>query len=233
MSSEGVVQEQFLAPVSHARTQLGHEAASHIRSLIMSGQVVGGEYLRPEALAEAFGMSATPVREALLALKGEGFLRLEPRRGFVVLPLSAKDIKDLFAAQALIGGELAARAAALATAEDIKVLEDLHAQLIQASKEDRRSDMETLNHAFHRSMNKIADSPKLAWFLSMTTRYVPYTFYSSIEGWPEATIRDHATILEGLRLKRQDLTRVALAEHINNAGELLAEHIMARQERIA
>jgi DNA-binding GntR family transcriptional regulator len=70
------------------RTQLPEEVASYVRELIISGAVSPGEYLRMEPIAEAVGVSNTPVREGLLALAGEGFVRLVPRRGFVVAQFS-------------------------------------------------------------------------------------------------------------------------------------------------
>ena len=60
-----------------------------------------------EPIAEAVGVSNTPVREGLLALQSEGFVRLVPRRGFVVAPFTAQDVHDLFWAQAQLAGELA------------------------------------------------------------------------------------------------------------------------------
>src|ERR1700730_12986054 len=93
------------------RQQLSAEVASHVRELIMSGRLRPGEFIRQEQIAEELELSATPVREGLLTLKGEGFVQLKPRRGFVVAPLSAADVRDLFTAQELLAGELVYRAA--------------------------------------------------------------------------------------------------------------------------
>lgn len=65
------------------RRQLSDEVADYVRELIMSGQVRHGEFLRLERVADDLGISVTPVREALLSLRGEGFVTLEPRRGFM------------------------------------------------------------------------------------------------------------------------------------------------------
>ena len=73
----------------HKRPQLPAEVATYVRGLIISGTVQPGEFLRMEPIAEAVGVSNTPVREGLLALQSEGFVRLVPRRGFVVAPFSA------------------------------------------------------------------------------------------------------------------------------------------------
>src|SRR3954464_12370408 len=93
------------------RQQLPEEVASYVRELIISGSVRPGEFLRMERIAEAVGVSNTPVREGLLALRSEGFVRLVPRRGVVVEPFSRQDIHDIFWTQGVLAGELAARAA--------------------------------------------------------------------------------------------------------------------------
>src|SRR5881397_3995719 len=95
---------------SAARTQLLEEVAAYVRDLITSGNARPGQFLRIERIAEAVGVSQTPVREALLSLRSEGLVDLLPRRGFMVAPITPQDITDLFWAQSLIAGELAARA---------------------------------------------------------------------------------------------------------------------------
>lgn len=207
------------------RPQLNDEAAAHIRELIMSGHLQPGQFLRPDALASELAMSATPVREALLSLRGEGFVLLEPRRGFVVAPLSADDIRDLFSAQALLAGELAARACGKLTDEDLDTLDHLQQQLDEAARDGAHGDMELFNHAFHRTVNQAAASPKLAWALSVATRYVPRRFYATISGWPDASMQDHSEIISALRAHNSAHTRSAMSEHVTHAGSLLARHL--------
>ena len=77
----------------------------------MSGALRPGTFIRLDETAAKLGVSVTPVREALLKLRGEGMVQLEPHRGHVVLPLSRQDIDDIFWLQATIAKELAATAA--------------------------------------------------------------------------------------------------------------------------
>ena len=213
---------------SKARPQLSEKATAHIRGLIMSGELRPGALVRPETVGEDLGISTTPAREALQALRVEGFLELVPRRGFVVGPLTGQDIRDLFQVQALIGGELAARAACKATIDDVAELEALHHELIAAAARNDHERLEEKNHAFHREINLLADSRKIVWLLGLVTRYVPRQFYSSISGWPRATMDDHAELLQGIKEKDPEATRVAMQHHIVHAGELLAAHFDAR-----
>src|SRR5258706_16380727 len=100
-----------LATVVLDQLQLSQTVAMHLREQIISGKLRKGEFLRIDAIAKALGISTTPVREGLLLLQSESFVRLRPRRGFVVNSFSKGDLYDLFWAQATIGAELAARAA--------------------------------------------------------------------------------------------------------------------------
>src|SRR5437660_9800100 len=81
---------------SATRTQLPEEVAGYVRDLIISGEARPGEFLRIERIADALGVSQTPVREGLLSLKSEGLVDLLPRRGFIVAPITPQDITDLF-----------------------------------------------------------------------------------------------------------------------------------------
>lgn len=210
------------------RRPLSEEVASHVRSLIMSGTLRAGEFVRLDRVAEELDVSATPVREGLQALRGEGFLTFEPRRGFMVAPLSPDDVEDLFLVQADIAGELAARAAAVATPEVLAELRALQEALRQALADGRPEDVIDLNHQLHRTINRQADAPKLAWMLSVAVRYVPGPFFLTIEGWSEASLHDHDDVLAGISAHDPDRARVAMREHILHAGRLLAEHLRAR-----
>src|SRR3954451_4482794 len=114
------------------RLQLSEEVAAHLRDLIMSGTLRPGEFIRLEAVAQQLGVSVTPVREALLLLRGEDVVRLIPRRGFVVSPLSRVDVEDLFQLQSQLAGQLAARAVDRVTKETLDSLQGLNALLEQA-----------------------------------------------------------------------------------------------------
>src|SRR5271155_6181273 len=114
------------------RAQLSDEVAGHLRAAIMSGSLRAGTFIRLDETAAKLGVSATPVREALLKLRGEGMVQLEPHRGHVVLPLTRQDIDDIFWVQATIARELAASAARHITDAEIDDLEHLTDMLTTA-----------------------------------------------------------------------------------------------------
>jgi DNA-binding GntR family transcriptional regulator len=93
-------------------------------------------------------VSNTPVREGLLALRSEGFVRLVPRRGFIVAPLTRRDIRDLFWPQAQLGGELAARATQNMTPERLRILETNMVRYDRAVASDDRQAIGEFGHQF-------------------------------------------------------------------------------------
>lgn len=212
----------------NAQPQLSDVASNYVRQMVMSGELLPGASVRPETIGETLGISTTPAREALQALRVEGFLELLPRRGFQVAPLTGNDIRDLFGAQALISGELAKRAAERADNTDIDELEALHLELIATAKRNDLEELEAKNHQFHRHINQLADSRKLCWALSMLTRYVPRSFYADIPGWPQSTVDDHSKILGAIRERNPEKIGQAVRAHLEHAGELLASHFDAR-----
>ena len=210
------------------RVQLSEEVASYLRQAIMAGEYAPGQSIKAEAIGEQLSVSATPVREALQALRAEGFLDLIPRRGFTVAHMVGEDIRDIFAAHALIAGELAARATARATAADLAELEALHLELMAAAHRGDNEALELKNHQFHRLIYRIAGSNRLRWALGGFTKYVPRRFYSQIEGWPSTTAQDHSAVLEAIARGDADAARAAMARHIENSGELLAQNFDRR-----
>jgi DNA-binding GntR family transcriptional regulator len=210
------------------RQQLPEEVAAYVRELIISGVVKPGEFLRIEPIAEAVGVSNTPVREGLLSLRSQGFVRLAPRRGFVVAPFSQQDVRDLFWAQAQLAGELAARAAKKVTPESIQRLEDLNGRYrvaVDARDDDAIAD---LGHQFHREINLAADSHRLALLLGSVVRNLPNRFYASIEGQVGETQDDHPKLLSALKAGDSRRARSLMEKHIQKGGDQLIETLRAR-----
>jgi DNA-binding GntR family transcriptional regulator len=151
----------------------------------MRGEAPEQSALRTEHLAARFGVSATPVREALMSLSGEGLVEFRPGRGFRVVPMSRQDLIDIYDAQAYFAGELAGRAALHLTDENIEQLSVMQQAIVDAidrgDAEAERAEWEL--HAF---INRIARADKLSWLLRSTVRYAPFRAWSSVTGWAEA-----------------------------------------------
>jgi DNA-binding GntR family transcriptional regulator len=208
--------------------RLSPQVARRIRDLIMTGAEPGHARQRTEHLAERFGVSATPVREALMSLHGEGLVDFQPGRGFSVVPMSRQDVLDLYDAQAYLSGELAARAAVRLTDADLETLDRLQHDLIAAIDRGDLVATEQIDFEMHRLINRSAASPKLTWLLRLTLNYVPFDLYGQIPGWPAAARDDHLPILRGLEHRSARTARDAMTAHIRNAGDLLVELLVER-----
>ncbi|KUI44335.1 GntR family transcriptional regulator [Mycobacterium sp. GA-1199] len=216
------------APEFAFRPQLAEDVARFVRKRIFDGTYAAGEYVRLDQLAAELGISVTPVREALFELKAEGLLAQQPRRGFVVLPVTGRDLTDVSNVQAYIGGELAARAAANITDEQLRDLKQIQSDLesAYAAADDERA--VRLNHEFHRAINVAADSPKLAQLMSQITRYAPESVFPVIAGWPEKSNDHHRRLLAALEQHDQALARAEMSEHLAAGAKPLIDHLTER-----
>jgi DNA-binding GntR family transcriptional regulator len=211
------------SPGGLGQQQLSESVASHLREQIISGKLVMGEFLRIDAIAKALGVSTTPVREGLLLLQSESFVRLIPRRGFVVNSFKQDDLLDLFWAQATLGAELAARAAKKMSKADVAKLESIQAEHDAAVRAGDQASAARLGHHFHRMINLAAESPRLALLLGSLTKQLTNLFYASIEGQLHDALEYHPIIIEAIRVRDADAVRSLMHRHIMGAGEHLTE----------
>src|SRR6201999_1561757 len=127
-----------------------------LEEAILEGELKPGERLRAEALAQRFGTSRTPIREALLQLEAQGLVEVEPNRGAVVKAFDAADLRDLYEVRALLEPAAAARAATRISGAQIAELERLCDD--DAPVEEQIAS----NEAFHRTITAAAGSPRLS-----------------------------------------------------------------------
>lgn len=201
---------------------LAEEVATALRARIMSGELRPGDRIRLEEVAGQLGVSITPVREALLHLRGEDMVELEPRRGYVVAPLSRQDIRDVFQLQGDIAGELAARVAPKITDGQIAQLTLMNRALARTRK---AAEIESLEFDFHRAVNRIAEARKLSWFLHTATRYTPARFYSADAGWLAGMREDHEALLTAFAAHDADAARAAMTRHFTDGADRLVKHL--------
>lgn len=186
------------------RRQLSDEVAAHLRSAIMSGALRTGQAIRLDETAAELGVSVTPVREALLTLRGEGMVESAPNRGYRVGPMNGSDIDDIFWISGSIAVEIALRASDRARAGDLARLAEVNDRLraLVAVPSGTALDIERIADAefdFHRELNRIAASPKLAWFLDIASRALPYRLYAQDPEWGVQTVCAHDRLIEAMR----------------------------------
>lgn len=173
----------------------------------MSGTLRPGTFIRLDETAAEFGVSVTPVREALLKLRGEGMVQLEPHRGHVVLPLTRQDIQDIFWLQETIARELAVAATERITDAQIDELECTNHALAAAVESADAEAIADIEFAFHRVFNQAGGRIKLAWFLLNAGRYIPALVYAGDPEWGTAAVDNHRKLIAALR--RRDAAAAA------------------------
>ncbi len=152
-------------------------------------------------------------------------MRLLPRRGFVVNSFKKGDLYDIFWAQAIIGGELAARAAMKMSKDDVVRLQRLIADQQMAQAAGDQDKVARLGHEFHCTINLAAESPRLALLLGSLTKQLPHRFYASIEGQLNNTFEYHSIITDAIRMKDQEAVRSLMFRHIMSGAEHLLESL--------
>lgn len=136
-------------------------AYDYAKERILEGVLAGGELISEGTVAQALGISRTPVREAFLRLETEGLLRLYPKRGAVVVPVSAKEVETVLETRELIESFAAEKVASLGPAALEALVERLRGQLREQRKLREAGDGKAFvaaDQAFHELIVGAADN---------------------------------------------------------------------------
>jgi DNA-binding GntR family transcriptional regulator len=132
-----------------------------IRDLIVRGSLEAGARLAETELCARFGVSRTPLREALKALSVEELVLLQPNRGATVAPLDPKRLQSIFEAKGAIEYFIGMKAAVRASDAEIADLKCLHESLVDAEAADLPQRYTELNEAFHLKLAQLAGNDEL------------------------------------------------------------------------
>ncbi len=193
--------------------------AERLRQRIL-GHVLGpGSWIDEKALAEEFGISRTPLREALKVLASEGLVTMKLRRGAYVTEVSARDLREVFHLLALLEGDAAATVARNASTEQLDELERLHLEL-EASAGDRDRFF-AANERFHLQLLDIADNRWGKQVAADLRKVMKLNRHHSLfkHGRVEASLREHRGILAALIGHDFALARRLMQEHIAKGEE--------------
>ncbi len=194
-----------------------------LRAAILDGTLEPGEKLRAEALAERFGTSRTPIREALVLLEREGLAELLPNRGAIVRPFDHADLLDLYDVRALIEPYAAARAATRIGPDGIERLRAL-CELPRAV-----ADQVAYNEEFHSIIAHAAGSNRLLGALRSVAG-IPRTFRTAF--WADRRQREqslfcHRELVSAFEQRRPEFAEAVMRTHILGARDFLIEVIDA------
>ncbi|GAB2963454.1 GntR family transcriptional regulator [Amycolatopsis acidiphila] len=186
-------------------TNLQEQVADGLRQMIINGELAPGDALSEVTLAETFGISRTPVREALKQLQTEGLVEVRSRVGTFVAAPSRREINELFEMKQLLEG---AAARLMAARGDIPELAAMKANVADADAAVAAGETERyaeLVHEFHEILIAGADNHKLAthYRILMNQLAYPRLVKTSLAqpGRPLDSEREHHRVLELIRAK--------------------------------
>jgi DNA-binding GntR family transcriptional regulator len=213
------------AAVPHARLKprpLYEEVAELLRQRIFKstkGDLEPGAWIDELKIAQEYGISRTPLREALKVLAAEGLVTMKMRRGAYVTEVSDKDLRDVFHLMALLEADACAVVAKEATPVQIKELEALHQQLEKATKD--RVKFFQLNEAFHIKLLEIAGNRWRDQIVADLRKVMKLNRAQSLlkAGRVEESLAEHETIMTALKKRDAATAQIAMRTHIHSGQE--------------
>lgn len=194
--------------------------ADALREGILRGTIPPGQPLRQEELAERFGVSRLPVRDALLRLEAQGLVEVFPNRGAFVVTLSSDEVREIYELRILLEGDVIERAVPRMTADDWRRIDAAH----EASKQSASGpDWADGDWQFHRALYLPAGRPRQLAMID-TLRGTVARYWNAYSALPTRTaewLGDHEAILEACRSRAAAAARRRLGDHLRRASELV------------
>jgi DNA-binding GntR family transcriptional regulator len=205
------------------RRSLHDELVVLVRDMIIAGELTPGERVSEPALCERFGVSRTPLREALKVLAAEGLVQLLPRRGARVAQITAEEVEELFPIMGVLEGLAAERAAERATAAELARLKALHDEMRARYRAGDQGGYAKLNRAIHEAIFAIAGSGELtSQYQQMMVRIHASRFVarSSPEDWRTA-VEDHERLMTALAARDGVAAFGIMRAHLAHKAEVV------------
>lgn len=192
---------------------------AQLREDIVSGALTADEPLLEDRVAERYGVSRTPVREALRRLEQDGLVERAPR-GFRIRRFRPDEVYDIYEARILLEGHAARCAAERHRSVDALRLREAHRRMVQLPEGSERSERVAVNQGFHRIIWESAGNQAILELLTrLYLQMVRHTTLTDPERWSEA-IAEHAALLEAILDRRADDAERAMAGHIASGRDL-------------
>lgn len=207
---------------------LADQARELIREAIFEGRIKPDERLTIERLAADFGISRTPVREALKALESDGMVQIHPHRGAIVQRFDKDEILDRYEIRALLeghAGELACRVDSQAVARDLEAnCVRLERAIATAHADDLDSFkvMTELNSEFHNRILQASGSSTTVRLLDTLQMPLAYRLYIwRVPDRQRNSLDHHRRIAEAFRADRPLQVRDLIGSHLRDARDFL------------
>jgi DNA-binding GntR family transcriptional regulator len=196
---------------------LRDKVADQIRAAILAGQFKPGDRLIEDRLAEEFGVSRNPIREAMRALAAEGLIEVTARRGAVVASLSPQEAEELLEVRATLEGANARLAARRRDGAVLPQLEAILARGTQAIEAGRVEDLPGLNANFHAGLAQAGHNRVLSDLMrTLRDRSAPLFRGYGLD-FARATWAEHAGILRAVIAGDAELASLLAYRHVMSA----------------
>jgi DNA-binding GntR family transcriptional regulator len=208
-----------MSALSLAPRALYEEVAELLRQRIFQRELEPGSWIDELKLAEEYGISRTPLREALKVLAAEGLVTMKVRRGAYVTEVSDKDLADVYHLLSLLESDAAGVVAERASEAQRAELQALHADL-EAALPDRDRFF-TVNERFHMRLLEMADNRWREQMVADLRKVMKLNRHSSLfkSGRIEESLAEHRAVMAALLNRDAGLTRQRMAEHFRHGLE--------------
>jgi DNA-binding GntR family transcriptional regulator len=195
---------------------LWEQVRERLREDILSGELAAGTVLSEVALADSFGVSRGPVREALGRLASEGLVTITPRRGAIVTELSAHEFVEAYQVREALETFAIRLSVPRLTEPDLDRLRELHEEMVEHAQRGEVNAFFDANAAFHDTFVTASGNDKLneiyRLLMDQMGRYLPRSL--ELRGTLEKSIAEHSAILEAVEAADAERAARLLADHI-------------------
>ncbi len=216
---------------------LWEQVRERLREDILGGDLPAGTVLSEAALADSFGVSRGPVREALGRLATEGLVTITPRRGAIVTELSAHEFVEAYQVREALETFAIRLAVPRLEDSDLARLRELHEEMIQHAERGEVNAFFEANAAFHDTFARGSGNSKLnevyGLLMDQMGRYLPRSL--ELRGTLEKSNAEHSAILEAVEAGDAERAARLLADHIEvpqRVEEETEEQPAATKQRI-
>ena len=195
---------------------LYQEVAELLRQRIFDRELPPGSWIDELKLAEEYGMSRTPLREALKVLAAEGLVTMKVRRGAYVTEVSERDLTDVYHLLALLESDASGVVASQATDAQLKELQTLHRDLEKSV--GNREKFFQINERFHMRLLEIADNRWRDQMVADLRKVMKLNRHNSLlkSGRLQESLAEHQTIMAALLARDVKASAQAMQTHFNN-----------------
>ena len=211
-----------MSALSLAPRALYEEVAELLRQRIFRRELEPGAWIDEVRIAEEYGISRTPLREALKVLAAEGLVTMKVRRGAYVTEVSEQDLSEVYHLLSLLESDAAGVVAARATDEELLELQALHAELAAAVK--RRDDFFAINERFHMRLLEIAGNRWRNQMVQDLRKVMKLNRHNSLfkTGRLQESLAEHQQLMDALVQRDAPGATARMQEHFRNGLEAAA-----------